>query len=326
MRYENNKEAFIDWFGSTVSIEDCDPAIFMTNYFFDRFEYNIEQRLWLCWIYGTTYHWPTAYVIWNEFPDMELVGVDRLKDWNDRNYKRLRYQTDTKWNKGHLPDQFLSYKQWVGGKTQREKFAEYLKDTPVQNFSNLWDVCKSEFYKFGRYSTWFYLQVLKQCCKLPIESETLFLEDHSGSRSHRNGLCYALGKEEWIDKKLNKAEINYLVVGAKELLEETKTRYPEYASKIDYFAMETCLCSFKKLFRKSRGRYLGYYLDRQAEEIIKVENDGWTGINWLPLWQAREETVDKKYLTNFIDKSKMHLFLDRGIIHNEEFSLEAFCG
>ena len=87
-KIENRREAFINWFGWSIEIEDCDSAIYMTNYFFDRFEYNAEQRLWLCWLYGTTYHWPTAYVIWNEFPDMELVGVERLAEWNNKNYKR----------------------------------------------------------------------------------------------------------------------------------------------------------------------------------------------------------------------------------------------
>ena len=71
---ENRKKAFIDWFGWSLIIDDCDPALYMLNYFYDRFEFNIEQRLWITWIYGTTYHFPTAYVIWNEFPDMELVG------------------------------------------------------------------------------------------------------------------------------------------------------------------------------------------------------------------------------------------------------------
>ena len=121
---ETRKETFVDWFGKSLEIEDCDSALFMTNYFFDRFEYNTEQRLWLAWIYGTTYYWPTSYVVWNEFPDMELVGIDRLTEWNNDNYRRLRYQTDTKWNKGHLPSQFISYKGHVGERTQREALTD----------------------------------------------------------------------------------------------------------------------------------------------------------------------------------------------------------
>jgi hypothetical protein len=68
------------------------------------------------------------------------------------------------------------------------------------------------------------------------------------------------------------------------------------------------LCSFKKIFRAHHGRYLGYYLDRQAEEIIKAEGDGWYGIDWDVLWQAREETIDIRLDDKYgIDKEK---FLD----------------
>lgn len=320
---ENRKEAFINWFGRSLEIEDCDSSLYMTNYFFDRFEYNKEQRLWLSWLYGNTYYWPTAYVIWNEFPDMDLVGVDRLTEWNNNNYKRLRYQTDTKWNKGHLPAQFVSYKEFVGDRTQREALTEGFTDDVQENFDILWKKVNS-LHKFGRYTSWFYIQTLKQCCDIPVDVPSLWLHDYSGSRSHRNGLCYAVGKDEWVDVRLPPESIASLDSAAEEMLLETRRRYPHVADKCDYFAMETCLCSFKKLFRKSRGRYLGYYLDRQAEEIKKVEADGWVGIDWKPMWQAREEIVDNKWLTSEIKKSKMELFLDNGNFETETIGLEGF--
>lgn len=301
---------FKKWYRWSLSIKDCDPAIFMTNYLFRRFEHNREQKLWIAWIYGTTYYFPTTWVIWNEFPDMELVGLERLKEWNNQNYKRLRYQTDTKWNKGHLPAQFESYKNWVAGRPQAEAFKQFLQKEPEQNFDMLWDEVKVKFHKFGRYSTWFYLQTLKQCCNLPIEPSSLMLDDYSGSRSHRNGLCLALGKPEWYDVKLSKKELDYMQDQAYNILEEIKLEYPT----TDYFDMETCLCSFKKLFRVKHGRYLSYYLDRQAEEITKCERDGWDGIDWKPLWDARVETLNNSLLTNKINEDKMKLYSENGIL------------
>ena len=241
-------ETFIDWFGRSLEIEDCDSALFMTNYFFDRFEYNTEQRLWITWIYGTTYYWPTAYVVWNEFPDMDLVGIDRLSDWNNRNYDRLRYQTDTKWNKGHLAEQFASYKEFVGDRSQWSALTQGFVGDPVKDFYTLWETVNA-WHKFGRYTSWFYIQTLKQCCNIPVDVDSLWLRDYSGSRSHRNGLCYAVGKDEWIDRKLDEQQINSLESIAREMLEETKLKFPHVADKADFFAMETCLCSFKKLFR-----------------------------------------------------------------------------
>jgi len=310
MNSKKNLEDFINWYRWSLSIKDCDPAIFMTNYLFDRFEHNTEQKLWIAWIYGTTYYFPTTWVIWNEYPDMELVGLDRLKDWNNKNYKRLRYQTDTKWNKGHLPAQFESYKNWVGDKTQVEAFAPFLKGTPQENFDGLWKEIKTNFHKFGRYSTWFYMQTLKQCCGLPVEPSSLMLDDYSGSRSHRNGLCFAMDREDWVNVKPTPDMLKTMNDTSQYILEAVKKDFPN----TDYYDMETCLCSFKKLFRVSRGRYLGYYLDRQAEEIAQCEQDGWDGIEWRPLWDSRTETVDQNLLTNKINTSKMKLYLEEGIL------------
>lgn len=312
----DHAETFVEWFGRGLEIKDVDPALDMSNYFFDRFEYNSEQQLWITWIYGTTYHWPTAYVIWNEFPDMELVGVERLRDWNNANYSRLRYQTDTKWNKGHLAEQFVSYKQFVGGRTQREALTENFVGDPVKDFYTLWDTVNN-LHKFGRYTSWFYIQALKQTCGIEVDVDGLWLHDYSGSKSHRNGLCYAVGKPEWVDSKANRVkldatQIDFLEGKGREILEEVKLRYPHVANKADFFAMETSLCSFKKLFRRSRGRYLGYYLDRQAEEIDKVAADKWDGIDWQPLWDSRNEVVDFRWLMGRIDSNLYNIFLDTG--------------
>jgi hypothetical protein len=245
----------------------------------------------------------------NEFPDFELVGLERLREWNNNNYKRLRYQTDTKWNKGHLPAQFESYRNWVGDKTQREAFAPFLIGKPEENFDRLWGEI-NKLHKFGRYSSWFYMQTLKQCCGLSIEPKSLMLQDYDGSRSHRNGLCMALGLDDWYDRKLSVTETQQLDTQAHLILQEVKQSFPN----TDYYDMETCLCSFKKLFRKTRGRYLGYYIDRQAEEISQCEVDDWKGIDWQPLWDARTETLENKLLTNHIDNSRMSLYLDSNIL------------
>jgi hypothetical protein len=313
----------------SIENEDCDPSLFLTNYLFDRYEHNIEQKLWVCWLYGTTYYLPTAWVIWNEFPDFELVDQQRLEKWNAENYRRLRYQTDTKYNKGHLPAQFASYRNWVHSSAtdQRSKLREFAqKDrSPTENFNALYAEVTNNLHKFGRYTGWFYLQTLKHCAGVPIDAPDLKLSDYSGSRSHRNGLLYALGFDELIDKPLSAKQYATFETLAKMILIEVKEKLkPEYKDKADLFAMETCLCSFKKLFRVKRGRYLGYYLDRQALEIQTVENDGWDGIYWKPFWDGRNETIkDKSLLGGKIEEGRMSQFLDFGTIHRVQYQSDS---
>jgi hypothetical protein len=320
---QNRKEAFIRWYAWSLKYDDCDPAVWATNYLNNRYEHNDEQKLWLCWLYGNTYYLPTAWILMNEFPDFELATVDRMTQWNTTNYKRLRYQTDTKWNKGHLPTMFASYQQFVGDKTQRERLEEYYGRNEEENFNNLWTGIKSGLHKFGRYSTWFYLQHLRHTAGVRINPTSLMLDDYDGSRSHRNGLLYAVGQEDFVDRKLTGGHYANLEAQAYEILCETKARFPELIDQIDYFTMETCLCSFKKIFRAHHGRYLGYYLDRQAEEIMQCEKDGWYGIDWDVLWQSREETIDLRLdHRRGIDKERFSSFINTGRLENLEWMFD----
>lgn len=329
--YSERKELFIRWFHWSIHHDDCDPAIFMTNYLFSRFEHNREQKLWISWLYGTTYYFPTTWVIWNEFPDFELVDQARIDSWNTSNFKRLRYQTDTKYNKGHLGAQYKSYREWVfqNGGAQEEAFAKFVKvdRTPQENFKVLFAELSNHLYKFGRYTTWFYLQTLKQCCGMNIDPPNLILDDYNGSRSHRNGLCLALGMDDWVNKKLTSEEYQWMENEAELILDEVKDRVmttrPEAFHLVDYFTMETALCSFKKIFRVKHGRYLGYYLDRQAEEISTVANDGWDGIFWKPLWDSRtEHPILKSHpelLQGRIVEGRMSHFIDFGGVQRLEY-------
>jgi len=315
MKEHSNRELFIRWYAWSLKYKDCDPAVWATNYLHNRYEHNDEERIWLAWLYGNTYQLPTAWVLKNEFPDYELVTVDRLTWWNTNNYKRLRYQTDTKWNKGHLPVMFESYQKFIGTGTQRNRIESYYGDNERASFINLWDAVMGSLHKFGRYSTWFYLQHLCHTAGIRIVPTSLMLSDYAGSRSHRNGLHLAFGEADRYDRKLTNAEYKTLEDRASEIIIEMQDRFPELKSEIDFFTMETCLCSFKKIFREHHGRYLGYYLDRQSEEIMKAENDDWHGIEWNVLWQSRNETLDSRLVgRNIINKDNFTFFLRTGKI------------
>lgn len=320
---DNNRELFVRWYSWSVKYRDCDPSVWLTNYLNERYEHNDEERIWLCWLYGNTYYLPTSWVLKNEFPDYELATVDRITWWNDSNYKRLRYQTDTKYNKGHLPAMFASYQNFIGKRKQREVLESFYGDNEKQNFDNLWGAIIKNYHKFGRYTTWFYMQHLKHTAGIKIEPTSLMLNDYSGSRSHRNGLCYALGKQDWINTKLTAQEYEWLEKESEQIILELRETHPEYANQFDAFTMETCLCSFKKIFREHSSRYLGYYLDRQADEIKQVASDGWYGIEWEVLWQSRQESLDKRLISKYgIDKGKFGEYVRSGNIERMEWMFD----
>ncbi len=302
------------WVASTAAL-DVDPSLWMMRYLNDRFEHNREEKLWFAWLYHT-YCLPTSWVLKQEFPDEELASVERFHDFTTENYTRIRHERDTKWSRGHLPAMYASYHQWVGSSTQEEKVLNLCQDSPEQNFWNLWNLAMDSFFKFGRYTTFFYLQTLKQTCDIPIECPTLFLNDYSGSKSHRNGLCLAAGKDDWVNQRLTAEEYSWLEGFGADLVKEAKSRWPEFEREFDNFALETVACSYKKCFRTANGRYINYYNDRVSDQIRKAESDGWDGIEWGVLHQCRYECSSGRLLPRgTIDKKKMSLFMDRGIFH-----------
>lgn len=320
---ETRMEYFLKYYHWSLKFYDCDSSLFLMNYVNKRLELNYEQRIWFSWIYANTYNLASSLVIWNEFPDFENVSLERLTIWNTENFKRLRYQVDQKWQKGHLPKMFGSYKEQIGDKTQFEFFDQKMGNSGVENFNNLYKTIVKNFFKFGRYSAWFYLQTLKETCDFNLEPPSLLLEDDN-THAQRDGLCYAVGMDEWVgDKTLfkDKKKISFLNKKAEEILYLSKELFPEL--RPDYFNMETTLCAFKKTFRRSKGRYLGYYLDRQFEDIKRVQDDNWDGIDWDLLWDGRNEILDKRTNRNTgVIQEDMEFFLNTGKVKNLEFLYE----
>jgi len=316
-------EYLIKYFYWSLKFYDVDPAMFLINYVNDRMELNIEQRFWFAWLYGNTYQLATAWVIANEFPDFENVDLDRLTWWNSENYKKLRYQSDQKWQKGHLPKMFTSYKENIlsAGKTQKEFFDKLCNSgDKLENFDIAYKYIANNFFKFGRYSTWFYTQTLKETCGVNLEPRSLLLKEDN-THTQRDGLCYALAKDEWVgDKNLrkDKDKIAYLDEASNEVIDVIKSIDPKVKS--DMFLLETTLCAFKKTFRERNGRYLGYYLDRQFEDIKKVQDDDWKGIDWDLLWDGRNEILDKRTVRDCgVINDDMKYFLNTGKIKYYEY-------
>lgn len=323
---ENRREGFKKYFYGILKTEEYDPFYYTANYLYERFDLNKEQMFWFSWLYGFIYNGATAWVVFNEFPDFENVDVDRLKEWEIKNYKRMQFETDTRHKKCKIHEAFVCYKKAVGNKTQEEFFNTLCcYDDPKVNFRILWDYIRENFYLFGRYSTFFYTETLKRCNGLNIECDSLFLEDIPGSKSHRNGLCYVLGKDEWdlskknTDFKYESWMIEYLKEEGDKIIKEMKVEFPDVINLIDYFSMETALCAYKGFFRKRR--YFGFYLDRDCSQIKFAESKCWNGIDWNVFWQCRKECLREELLCenkNYFEPklNLQELFLQQGIITN----------
>lgn len=255
---------------------DVDPAVACLEYIANRFELNLSQRYWLAFLYGTNYCAPTTFLIYNEFPDFEMVDTARLQRWWTANKSKLLFQTDRlriKTMDGFVPA-FNSYRKAVAGNQW-----SYFKK------AGDWKQCyrKIEAIRnFGRFSTFNYMDVLNRITDTTHAPTYLNMAE---AESCRKGLCYAIGKDDWVEEPLTKARAEYLHAA---FLETLRTH------RGNIYQVETTLCAYKK-YRWGK-RYVGYYIERMRKEILKLQQDNPHGVAWEVLWQFRAETYRPEFL------------------------------
>lgn len=294
---------------NSLNAQDVDPAINYMNYIVDRMEMNDEQILWLCFLFGATYHLPSAYLIWNEYPDVELVDIERLDDWWLKSQKSIPFQQDKMKQRKNFVDTVSSYKNLVG-ESQKEYFDNLLSGSSFENFDRLWSLSSSDIKFFGRFSIWNWCQALKHVAGYKIDPKRLMVGEKD-SVSFTDGLAYAFGYPEKVTKKtkINGKSVKQLYNWSLSEKAEMENICNQFKHKldIDNFQLETLACAYKKIWRTHESRYVGYYNDRIADDIKSVQ-PYWVGVDWQLLWDARENCVPKRYIHNSgVDKSKFLL-------------------
>lgn len=264
-------------------------------YLANRFEFNCEQRYWLAFLYGATYCVPTAWFIFNEFPDFDLVDPDRLQRFWGSNRYRLAFQSDRRWvrSRNQFCDQVASYRKMTGS-SQEGLFERFLISSDKRvNYNSAYKHMLN-LYQFGRYSMFLYLEAVVVLTGLNIEPPDI---DIRNAESSRNGLCFALGYdnlltgEDYGRKNLSRDEIGFLNVQF-DALSNCLAEADGGLSTV--WNIETTLCAYKKVHRGTR--YLGYYVDRQHDEIRHAEKEIPEGIHWGVMWDFRSGHYESKWL------------------------------
>lgn len=260
---------------------------------FERENYTMEQKLWFMFINGNSQNAISTYVIFQHFPDFKNLDIDKLDKWYNTHFRKLNWDTDRRHHKTQFIPAVKSYIENLGGQTQEEFFfglafnpynSEYIA------FDNLWDTVKNEFHSFGRLSTFSYLEYLR-IAGVPIDCGNLFLEDISGSKSHRNGICKVLGRDDLDWRKGNKvyyskATVSWLTTEGERLLEDARSRINH--KDVSYFTLESTLCCYKSWHRPNR-RYPNVYNDMFFNRIKHGQNK-WRK-SFKIFWDIRKETL-----------------------------------
>jgi Alpha-glutamyl/putrescinyl thymine pyrophosphorylase clade 2 len=298
------REVFLRFYEYHLKYKAHPGAVYyIFPYLIEKFNISEEDKFWLAYINGCSQNIITTWLIFEQFPSLQTLDMNKFSEWFREHYEKLGWDTDRRYIKNSLEKCIENYKSVLGDKTQIEFFNTLANSKDEkENFTRVWDKVINDFFLFGRLATFSYTEYLR-IIGLPIECDSLFLSDISGSKSHRNGLCKVLGRDDldWHDK-LNPdfegytPEILYwLSIEGELLLEEARKRISGVDSRdINYFTLESTLCCYKSWHRKNR-RYPNVYNDLFHDRIRYAEKK-WEDMNKFNLfWEARA-----KYLPNYL--------------------------
>lgn len=249
-------------------------------YLNEKFNLNNEQKLWLAFLNGCTQNIVTSWIVFELFPDIKTLNVDTFDKWWNTNYMKFivgkGWDLDRRYfkiGKTGFTACIKSYlKQVKEYNNQTEMFNSICKhNDKYENFTLLWQFIRQNFLSFGRLSTFSYTEFLR-IQGVNVDCNDLFLEDISGSRSHRNGLCKVLGRDDldwWKNKvKYSPIIIKWLKDEADILFDEMKNRTEH--KHLSLYTFETALCNYKSMHRPKR-RYPNVYNDMFYNRIKYAE-------------------------------------------------------
>lgn len=244
-----------------------------------HFGWDAETALWAAFVNGLTQSPITTLRILEQLPEVppdNSEGVARLshfREWFNAEWNTLHFDTDRRYGKRHTAEAIASYMQLVGRYgTQENIYTPDVDLLPPEAYAQMWERANSVF-TLGRLSTFSYLEYVR-IMGHGAECVDLMLEDRDGSRSHRNGMLFLIGKDELVwDKRAGNGfdgsydnfsnMCSYLQGYAVSYINEFNTTYP--ALHADQFTFESQCCQFKNGF--FGRRYPGVYSDMAYDRI-----------------------------------------------------------
>jgi len=298
---EYRREVFLRFYEFHLKYRSHPGAVYyVIPYLIKKYNLTKEQQYWLAFLNGCTQNICTTWFIFLNFPNFNGLNIEDIEYWHKENWKLLQYDIDKRYAKGHLVEQIFNYKKNLGELTQEEFFEFSLCSftDKYKNFWRVWDIVIKNFYLFGRLSTFSYLEYLK-IIGLNIDCPDLFLEDLSGSKSHRNGIIKVCGRDDldWCKDnptlvKHNGWVVANAIVEGNSILEEAKLRFKdkEFLNDVNYFTLESTLCCYKSWFRHNR-RYPNVYNDIFYNRIKKVESLNIPDVDFSIFWTCRKDNL-----------------------------------
>ena len=292
---------------------------------------DMEMKYWLAFLWGCCYNSIGPWTILSEFPTPPAseAEFERFTQWYNKNFDRMRFDTDCRYRKSKMLACVKSYITLLNGKTQEQFFEPLLEIADdSERFQVVWDTVMSISY-YGRLSAWNFVEgialVNNWAPGKDVDAQSFMLEDLSGSESNRNGICFLVNREDLLTKHgrlkstgepISRDACRYLSEEAEKIYSECVALF-SHITKINRLNFETSgLCWFKKMFRDKNTRYSGWDSERTFDEIRYMEQE-WPEVDVKPLYAARSHFLPSHLVCeqnggSGVVKGKMGVFFHTG--------------
>ena len=252
-----------------------------------------EEAVWLAFLYANTEHPVTTLLFLDVAPT--LKHAPRLEAFFEKNYSKLDFDLDRGYQKRTFLATLSGYLSLIRAAGSQRR---YIFDASLGGWHKLYQQALKIPY-FGRMSAFSFLEYVN-VLGLKIEPEGLDFRNKKGSRTIINGVCRveALDKlditkseKESTKVRYGEAELSMFERTSARLLREARTRNRslDFYEDINYFTLESSLCSFQSFFKKNR-RYVNVYNDI-LYGWLKIAELKWGASLVEPFWEARQENL-----------------------------------
>ena len=293
-----------------------------------RYGWDDEQKLLFAFYNGMTQNPITSLRFMEQLPELPPAGatLSKFSDWFNTNWENLQFDVDRRYQKKDTVEAIKRYSAVVHG-----MHGSQVKMLTGKRFGDYWLQVRNTYLSFGRLSAFSYLEFC-YIMGFGADCDTMFFNDKSGSKSHRNGMLFLLGRDDLVwDKRCEKFGMvshsgdydNF--TGMCSWLERQADEYLLNSAPADghtgRFTFESSLCTFKNHF--FGRRYPGVYADLALERIEWAEA---RGVNVdifkdmrtaLPKWLRLECSKERK---SVVENAAQ--FAETGFPHRGEYFLE----
>ncbi len=305
---ENRLGGFLKYLGFCSRTWDMDPSTKILPFLYDRYSLDTEERFWASFLYRNTYSTPGMWYIYQKFP-WRTFDKAKFREWfySPEGLSKITFSHD-RWRAKHkTPDAVDSYISMLKHRSQTELFKTltYNIEYPAKNFETFWRTI-GEIYTFGTVTNFNYMETLHRVNSVNVDANRLLLDL---TWKPRKGITYLL------NGNFDEVPIVKLEIEARRICEEAQRALPDV--KVNMLMMHRIFCLYGGLC--IGNRYPRYYLDRNYEEMVKMEaTDPELG---KLIREAREKLFPHELLAEFggWDGRQEHLlttFRDEGRLVN----------